>query len=149
MTMSIPVFGSTADAVRWVGSMSDEQVDVLAASAVDGVVACAWSVFDLDGAAAKRLVDQACVVISERDQVRLTPAMIDAGEADIAYTKEVLVAVGVGLPRLTVSGDATDAEIARVAQLGMPIRDIVRATGRSWEQVVEAIATGGAGRQVA
>lgn len=147
--MSIPVFGSTADAVRWVGSMSDEQVDVLAASAVDGVVACAWSVFDLDGVAARRLVDQACACLQERDGVKVTAQLIDTGEADIAYTKEVLVAVGVGLPRLTVSGDATDTEIARVAQLGMPIRDIVRATGRSWEQVMEAIATGGAGRQVA
>ncbi|RRQ00709.1 hypothetical protein CXF31_00295 [Corynebacterium bovis] len=135
--------------MRWVGSMSDEQVDVLAGSAVDGVVACAWSVYDLAGAAAERLVGQACVIIGERDQVRLTPAMIDAGEADIAYTKQVLVAVGVGLPRLTVSGDATAAEIARVAELGMPIRDIVRATGRNREQVAEAIATGAAGGQVA
>ena len=147
--MSIPVFGSTADAVRWVGWMSDEQVDVLAAGAVEGVVACAWSVYDLAGAAAKRLVGQACVIIGERDQVRLTPAMIDAGEADIAYTKQVLVAVGVGLPRLTVSGDATDSEVARVAELGMPIRDIVRATGWNREQVAEAIATGGVGEQVA
>lgn len=149
MTMSIPVFGSTADAVRWVGSMSDEQVDVLAASAVDGVVACAAAVYDLDGAVAERLVEQACVCLADRDGVMLTAGLIDAGEAGLSYTKEVLVAVGVGLPRLTVSGDATDTEIARVAQLGMPIRDIVRATGRSWEQVMEAIATGGAGRQVA
>lgn len=147
--MSIPVFGSTADAVRWVGSMSDEQVDVLAASAVGGVVACAAAVYDLDGLAAERLVDQACACLQARDGVKVTAQLIDTGEADIAYTKEVLVAVGEGLPRLTVSGDATDAEIARVAQLGMPIRDIVRATGRSWEQVMEAIATGGAGRQVA
>ncbi|MEJ4098687.1 hypothetical protein [Corynebacterium bovis] len=129
--------------------MSDEQVDVLAAGAVDGVVACAWSVYDLAGAAAERLVDQACVIIGERDQVRLTPAMIDAGEADIAYTKEVLLAVGAGVLHLAVSGDATDAEIARVAELGMPIRDIVRATGWNREQVVEAIATGAAGGQVA
>ncbi|MEL4211991.1 hypothetical protein [Corynebacterium bovis] len=111
--------------------MSDEQVDVLA------------------GAAAERLVEQACVVISERDQVTLTPGLIDAGEADIAYTKQVLVTVGTGLPRLTVSGDATSAEIARVAELGMPIRDIVRSTGWNREQVAEAIATGAAGRQVA
>ncbi|MEL4211915.1 hypothetical protein [Corynebacterium bovis] len=129
--------------------MSDQQVDVLAGSAVDGVVACAWSVYDLAWAAAERLVDQACVVISERDQVTLTPGLIDAGEADIAYTKEVLLAVGTGLPRLTVSGDATHAEIARVAELGMPIRDIVRATGWNREQVAEAIAAGGAGCQVA
>ncbi|RRQ14164.1 hypothetical protein [Corynebacterium bovis] len=147
--MSIPVFGSTADAVRWVGSMSDQQVDVLAGSAVDGVVACAWSVYDLAPSAAQRLVEQACGVISERDQVTLTPGLIDAGEADIAYTKQVLVAVGVGLPRLTVPGDATDAEIARVAELGMPIRDIVRATGWDREHVMEALAAGGAGEQVA
>ncbi|MEL4163082.1 hypothetical protein [Corynebacterium bovis] len=147
--MSIPVFGSAADAVRWIGSMSDEQVDVLAASAVDGVVACAWSVFDIAGAAAKRLVEQACAVIGERDQVRLTPAMIDAGEADIAYTKEVLQLVGHSVLQLAVSGDATSAEIARVAELGMPIRDIARATGWNREQVTEAIATGGAGCHVA
>lgn len=129
--------------------MSDQQVDVLAASAVDGVVACAWSVYDLAGAAAQRLVEQACVIIGERDQVTLTPGLIDAGEADIAYTKQVLVAVGVGLPRLTVPGDATGTEIARVAELGMPIRDIVRATEWNREQVAEAIAVGGAGCQVA
>ncbi|RRQ11993.1 hypothetical protein [Corynebacterium bovis] len=147
--MSIPVFGSTADAVRWIGSMSDQQVDVLSGSAVDGVVACAWSVYDLAGAAAQRLVDQACVIVSERDQVTVTPGLIDAGEVDIAYTKDVLLTVGQSVLHLAVSGDATAAEVARVAELGMPIRDIVRATGWTREQVMKAIATGCAGRQVA
>ncbi|MEL4165136.1 hypothetical protein MTQ16_09960, partial [Corynebacterium bovis] len=116
--------------------MSDQQVDVLAGSAVDGVVACAWSVFDLAGAAAERLAEQACVIISERDQVQLTLAMIDAGEADIAYTKDVLLTVGQSVLHLAVSGDATGIEIARVAELGMPIRDIVRATGWTREHVM-------------
>lgn len=129
--------------------MSDQQVDVLAGSAVDGVVACAWSVYDLAPSAAQRLVEQACVIISERDQVQLTLAMIDAGEADIAYTKDVLLTVGQSVLHLAVSGDATGTEIARVAELGMPIRDIVRATGWTREQIMEAIATGYAGRQVA